>query len=170
MQSCYDVLFFFFSARFRDIAWCMKSWTRTFINLLSIVKFSKWLRQGVPYETKFWHGYISNTFRNTVSVDMPLTISLKQLFSKKKCSPKLCEIHKKRVVMEFFFGRHRLQLTKKGLHQRFHPVKFVRFFKTILSRTIFGECFCFAGWPCAAQRKQKVFDLAQSKKNNTPHK
>ena len=84
----------------------------------------------------------------------------------KKCSPELCESHEKRLVMEFFFGRHRLQLTKKGLHQRFHTVKFARFFRTILSRTTFGECFCFACWPCAAQQKQKVFGLAQSIKKH----
>ena len=38
--------------------------------------------------------------------------------------------------------------------------KFVKFFRTILSKTTFGECFCFGGWPCAALSRQKVFDLA----------
>ena len=39
-----------------------------------------------------------------------------------KCSHGFCENHKKTPVMEFFQSR-RLQLIKKGLHQRFFPVK-----------------------------------------------
>ena len=72
------------------------------------------------------------------------------------------ENHKKTPAMEFLFKRHRLQLIKKGLLKNhiFFPVKFVKFFRTILSRTTFGECFCFMGWPGPALSKQQVFDLA----------
>ena len=77
-----------------------------------------------------------------------------------KCSPQLYESHKKRFVMEYFSESDRLQLIKKGLHQRFFPVTFMKFFGISLSRTTFGESFCFEGWPCAALSKQKVIDLA----------
>ena len=40
----------FFSSR--NIIWCIQSRTRLFINLSSIVRFSKWLRQGVPYKAE----------------------------------------------------------------------------------------------------------------------
>ena len=39
----------FFSSR---NIWCIQSRTRLFINLSSIVRFSKWLRQGVPYKAE----------------------------------------------------------------------------------------------------------------------
>ena len=87
----------------------------------------------------------------------PFTFSFINYFFEtavQKCSPELCESHKKRLVMEFIFGR--LQLIKKGFHQRFFPVAFVKFFRTILSRTNFGESFCFRGWPCTALSKQKA--------------
>ena len=66
------------------------------------------------------------------------------------------ENHKKTPAMEFLFKRHRLQLIKKGLLKNhiFFPVKFVKFFRTILSRTTFGKCFCFVGWPGPALSKQ----------------
>ena len=51
-QPCYDVLIIFSS---RHIVWCIKSRTRLFINLSSIVRFSKYLRQGVPYKAENWH-------------------------------------------------------------------------------------------------------------------
>ena len=41
MTSYYDVLIIFSSQHFRHIVWCIKSWTRLSINLLSTVKFSK---------------------------------------------------------------------------------------------------------------------------------
>ena len=53
-QPCYDVLIIFSS---RHIVWCIKSRTRLFINLSSIVKFSKQLRQGVPYKAENWHAW-----------------------------------------------------------------------------------------------------------------
>ena len=46
---------FFFWTRFRDIVWCIKNRTHLFINLSSIVWFSKWLCQGVPYKAENWH-------------------------------------------------------------------------------------------------------------------
>ena len=52
-QPCYDVNNFLFSTHH----WCIKSRTRLFINLSSIVKFSKQLRQGVPYKAQNWHAW-----------------------------------------------------------------------------------------------------------------
>ena len=57
---------------------------------------------------------------------------------------------------------HRLQFIKKRPHQRFFLVKLIKFFRTVLSRTTFGGCFCFGGWPCSALLVQNVFDLAHS--------
>ena len=91
------------------------------------------------------------------SLFLLLTISLKQLF--RSALQNFAKV-KKRLVMEFFSESHRLQLIKKGLHQRFFPETFVNFFRKILSRTTFSECFCFGDWPCATLSKQKVFDLA----------
>ena len=51
-QPCYDVLIFFSS---RHTVWCIKSRTCLFINLSSIVRFSKWLRQGVPCKAETCH-------------------------------------------------------------------------------------------------------------------
>ena len=45
----------FFSSR--DIVWCMQSRTRLFVNLLSIVRLSKQLHQGVPYKAENWHAW-----------------------------------------------------------------------------------------------------------------
>ena len=61
-----------------------------------------------------------------------------------------------------FCLKDRLQLIKKGLLKNhiFFPVKSEKFFRTILSRTTFGKCFCFMGWPGPALSKQQVFDLA----------
>ena len=53
-QPCYDVLIIFYS---RHIVWCIKSRTRLFINLSSIVKFSKQLHQSVPCKAKNWHAW-----------------------------------------------------------------------------------------------------------------
>ena len=41
----------------RHIFWCIKSWARLFISLSSIVRFSKYLCQGVPYEAENWHAW-----------------------------------------------------------------------------------------------------------------
>ena len=54
MQPCYDVRTIFSS---RHIVWCIKSRARLFIKLSSIVRFSKYLRQGVPYEAENWHAW-----------------------------------------------------------------------------------------------------------------
>ena len=53
-QPCYDVLLIFSP---RHLVWCIKSWTRLFINSSSIAKFSKQLRQGVPYKAENWHAW-----------------------------------------------------------------------------------------------------------------
>ena len=45
---------FSFSTYFR-IVWCIKRRACLFINFLSIVRFSKQLRQGVPYKGENWH-------------------------------------------------------------------------------------------------------------------
>ena len=63
-------------------------------------------------------------------------------------------VTKKTPVLEFFLKKQRLRVFKKGLHQSFFPVKFVNFSEQLFSRTTFGECFCFRGWPCAALSKQ----------------
>ena len=81
-------------------------------------------------------------------------------FTVQKCSLELWESHKKRFVMEFFFLIHRLQLIKKGLHQRFFPVPFLKFFRTIPSRRTFGKCWPSQGLAFAALSKQKIFYLA----------
>ena len=54
LQPCYDVLIIFYS---RHIVWCIKSQTRLFINLSSIIKFSKQLRQSVTCKAKNWHAW-----------------------------------------------------------------------------------------------------------------
>ena len=59
---------FFFSTRFGCIIWFIKSRTRLFINLSSIVGCSKWLRLGVPIKLKndmLYH--TNNTFQSTAS-------------------------------------------------------------------------------------------------------
>ena len=59
-----------------DIIRCIKSRTCLFVNFTSIVRFSKYLRQGVPIKLKIATlQHMNNTFRNAafqVSVDVPL--------------------------------------------------------------------------------------------------
>ena len=62
-----------------------------------------------------------------------------------KCSPELCKSHKKTPAIEFFVEKYRLQVTKKGLHQRFFPVKFVEFFRTVSCYGNFWRMFLFQG-------------------------
>ena len=46
-------------------------------------------------------------------------------------------------VMQFFFSKvAAYNLTKKGLHQRFFPVKFVKLFRTVFNIATFGKWFC----------------------------
>ena len=72
-QPCYDVLIIFSS---RHIVWCIKSRTRLFINLPSIVGFLNNSARVYPIKLKIGMlDHMNNTFRNTVfqiSVDVPL--------------------------------------------------------------------------------------------------
>ena len=52
---CYDILIIFFSTCFRPIVWSEKHQICLFINLSSIVSFSKYLHQGVLYKAKYCH-------------------------------------------------------------------------------------------------------------------
>ena len=54
MPPCYDLLIIFSSWH---IVWRIKIQTRLFINLSSIVRFSKWLCQDVPYKAETWHAW-----------------------------------------------------------------------------------------------------------------
>ena len=47
---------------FRHIVWCIKSRTLLFMNLSSIVRFSKQLRQGVPYKAENWHTWSNEQY------------------------------------------------------------------------------------------------------------
>ena len=46
-------------------------------------------------------------------------------------------------AMQFLFSKvAAYNLTKKGLHQRFFPVKFVKLFRTVFNIATFGKWFC----------------------------
>ena len=46
-------------------------------------------------------------------------------------------------VMQFFFSKvAAYNLTKKGIHQRFFPVKFVKLFRTVFNIATFGKWLC----------------------------
>ena len=62
MQPCCDVLIFFSSFDQTSLVWCIKSRTRLFIKLPSIVKFSKYLRQNVPYKTEIWYAWLHEQY------------------------------------------------------------------------------------------------------------
>ena len=53
---------FFFSTRFRHIFWCIKIRTRFFINLSSMVGFSKKFRQGVPCKAESWNALLHEQY------------------------------------------------------------------------------------------------------------
>ena len=54
-QPCYDILIIFCSWH---IIWCLKCWTPLFINLLSIVRFSKLITWRILFKTLFFR-YLS---------------------------------------------------------------------------------------------------------------
>ena len=58
-------------------------------------------------------------------------------------SPILNRVKSVEGVMQFFFSKvTAYNLTKKGLHQRFFPVKFVKLFRTVFNIATFGKWFC----------------------------
>ena len=63
---CYNILIIFSSENVLDTSLMYNSRTHLFINLSSIVRFSKYLYQGLPNKAEhcmFYH--MNNTFRNT---------------------------------------------------------------------------------------------------------
>ena len=63
---CYNILIIFSSEHVLDTSLMYNSRTHLFINLSSIVRFSKYLYQGLPNKAEhcmFYH--MNNTFRNT---------------------------------------------------------------------------------------------------------
>ena len=64
------------------------------------------------------------------------------LWAAPKC-PSLNRVKSCKRVMQFSFSKVAAHnLTKKGLHQRFFPVKFVKLVRTVFTIATFGKWFC----------------------------